>query len=100
MTDSRRPDTSEKTLDALLSELHFQGSLREDANKPDADASKAFAAAWVTLRVLAAERDRLRDLLRRADEELRLIRMKDTGALYDIGLRAALSAALKDAPHD
>lgn len=50
---------------------------------------------------LAAENARMRELLARADEELRLIRMKDTSALYDIGLRAALSAALAQEPrHD
>jgi hypothetical protein len=55
-------DTSTEALDALLSELHFQGSLREDAAAPDADASKVFAQAWSMLKALAAERDALKRL--------------------------------------
>lgn len=60
-----------------------------------------------TMRALLAERDaalaevaRLRELLARCAEELRLIRLKDTGALYDVGLRTALSAALAKEPRD
>jgi hypothetical protein len=41
-----------------------------------------------------AERDALLALLRRAEEELRLINLKDTGAIYDVGLRTAMRLAL------
>jgi hypothetical protein len=36
------------------------------------------------------------DLLQRTQEELRLIRMKDTGAVYDVLLRAELNATLSE----
>ena len=48
---------------------------------------------------LSAAQDRvarLLDLVSRAYEELRLIKMKDSNALYDIGLRSALAQALAD----
>jgi len=38
---------------------------------------------------------RLREVLKRAKEELRLIRMKDTGAVYDVLLRTDIDATLK-----
>ncbi len=50
-------DTSADVLDALLSEIHFQGSLREDRAAPDKDASAVFAKAWQTIKALVAERD-------------------------------------------
>lgn len=46
--------------------------------------------------LIAAAPD-LYEALRRAQEELRLINMKDTGAIYDVGLRTDISAALAKA---
>ena len=43
---------------------------------------------------LRADRDVLAVLLGRAYEEMRLIRMKDCGNIYDVGLRGQISAAL------
>jgi hypothetical protein len=55
---------------------------------------------WVSDQVAseAAMREADRALLERCQEELRLLRMKDTGAVYDIGLRSDLHAALHSSP--
>lgn len=50
------------------------------------------AAAYIGTR---ADVDGLADLLTRALEELRLIRMKDCGAVYDVTLRLEMAAALE-----
>jgi hypothetical protein len=49
--------------------------------------------------VQQAELEAARALLRRAEEELRLIRMKDCGAVYDTTLRIELHAATKEKPN-
>lgn len=55
-------------------------------------AAEKFGAELTTLRTqLAASRA----LNARASEELRMISMKDSWALYDVGLRGELRAALK-----
>ncbi len=54
---------------------------------PDANANAHLVAAAPTMF----------DLLTRAQEELRLIHMKDTGATYDITLRLEINAALDKA---
>ena len=61
-------------------------------------AAKAAVQAHHTARVLAdIDTDAIAalvDLVSRAKEELRLIRMKDTGAVYDVLLRTEIDAAL------
>lgn len=51
-------------------------------------AEHADACEWA-----AKEIERLRTLIMRASEELRMIEMKDSAALYDIGLRGELRQA-------
>lgn len=46
---------------------------------------------------LIASAPRLYEALERAQEELRLLRMKDTGAVYDTTLRFDMQAALRAA---
>lgn len=46
------------------------------------------------MKVLAADRDMLLDLVKRSKRELEMIRMKDSGAVYDVGLRTDLTGAI------
>lgn len=64
----------------------------DEGNNPLADA--AFIAAARTAVPALVERVReLEALVARASEELRLIEMKDCGAIYDVGLRSELRRA-------
>lgn len=59
----------------------------------DPDGSLDTKEQYANARLIAAA-PKLYELLARASEEMRLIEMKDCGAIYDVGLRSEIRSAL------
>jgi hypothetical protein len=95
MTDARGPAQIAEALEARARE---NDSFADAEVYPEDKEQRAYYRCEAAFfRAAAAKIRALADLALRAEEELRLIRMKDSGAVYDTTLRADMSRDLRAA---